>query len=230
MDLGWSASYRDWIGPGPTNQFWQFCYEGAYNLLGHTLLKRLYADSPRPRNAGMVLNTRQLLTALRAITDHPAHGQFVVGHLPLPHYPFVHDHSGARPVNVFYSPGAGRGARAQLSHADRVLGDLFDRLRRVGKYDRSTIVLTSDHTWRFDPELSSNTGSQWSHVPLMIKYPGQKTRRDIHRPFSTSRLIRFLSAAPASGDIPVALRAGGYYIPVGGEEARVDFHLPRSFR
>ena len=78
-------------------------------------------------------------------------------------------------------------AREQLIYTDGVLGALFARLRKAGKYDRSTIVLTSDHTWRRNPDVPYGKGGVWSHVPLLVKYPGQRTRLDIRAPFSTSR-------------------------------------------
>lgn len=67
---------------------------------------------------------------------------------------------------------------AEVAYMDAEIGRLFDGLRRHGIYDDALIVVVADHgeflgegglwshSYRLDPELT--------HVPLLIKWPGQK--------------------------------------------------------
>jgi arylsulfatase A-like enzyme len=57
---------------------------------------------------------------------------------------------------------------------DRALGSFLESLRRSGRYDNATIVLTSDHGAR--AELGSDNPLK---VPLVIRTPRQTQRQDI---------------------------------------------------
>lgn len=73
---------------------------------------------------------------------------------------------------------------AEVAFMDSQIGRLFDRLRMSGLYDDALIVLVSDHgeflgerglfshSYRLDPELT--------HVPMLIKRPGQVEGELIH--------------------------------------------------
>ncbi|HRX06630.1 MAG TPA: hypothetical protein P5306_06000, partial [Kiritimatiellia bacterium] len=67
----------------------------------------------------------------------------------------------------------------------------------------SVIVFTSDHNWRFDPDQPESRAdledpdptSEWKHVPLIIKYPGQTVGRiESDRPVTHGGLHRLLKA------------------------------------
>ncbi|MCG8457783.1 MAG: sulfatase [Holophagales bacterium] len=64
---------------------------------------------------------------------------------------------------------------SNLASLDQRLGELFDLLRRMELYDRSLIVVTSDHGESFGENgfdghgMSLNEAEVW--VPLVIKYP-----------------------------------------------------------
>ncbi len=104
-DLQWSVRQTEWIGPRRSDQLLQILYEGAYSLFGNELLRRVYADSPDTANAGMVRSTRKMIAYFEAIIDDPSHGQFVVLHLPVPHYPYAHDRNGPRPFSEYHARG-----------------------------------------------------------------------------------------------------------------------------
>ncbi len=66
----------------------------------------------------------------------------------------------------------------QLQFTDRLLGELFSRLRETGLYDRSLIVVTADHgvSFRAGDERRDATDTNAPDifsVPLFIKEPGQ---------------------------------------------------------
>lgn len=68
----------------------------------------------------------------------------------------------------------------QTAVADRMVGDLVKRLREVGLYDRSLLVVTADHGMAFTPgeagraTVSNDTVPDVLWVPLFIKRPEQR--------------------------------------------------------
>jgi arylsulfatase A-like enzyme len=63
-----------------------------------------------------------------------------------------------------------------IAYIDAKLGALFARLKRLGLYDNSIIVVTSDHGQSFGEKGLVGHGTsvyqEQVHVPLIIKYPG----------------------------------------------------------
>jgi hypothetical protein len=68
----------------------------------------------------------------------------------------------------------------QTAIADRMLGQLVERLRATGLYDRSLLVVTADHGMAFKPgasaraRVSNTTAPDVLWVPMFIKRPGQR--------------------------------------------------------
>jgi arylsulfatase A-like enzyme len=95
---------------------------------------------------------------------------------------------------------------AEVAFADRQVGRLVDLLEDTGLFDQALVVVTADHgellgeggyyshTSRLDPELLA--------IPLLVKWPGQRTGQRADAPVSLVDLF------------PTLLRAGR-----GGEEA-----------
>ena len=75
--------------------------------------------------------------------------------------------------------------RKGIGYTDRRLGELFDRLKVLGMWDRLMIVLTSDHGEAFEAAGRVMHGGVWEEVlrvPLVIKWPGGELageRRDL---------------------------------------------------
>ena len=70
----------------------------------------------------------------------------------------------------------------QVRYVDHLLGRLLDRLREVGLYEKSLIVITSDHGASFRPgdlfkEPSSTNFADIMAVPLLVKLPGHQGGR-----------------------------------------------------
>lgn len=68
----------------------------------------------------------------------------------------------------------------QLQTADWIVGRVVDRLRRIGAYDDSMIVVTADHGVAFTPGVASRGASNLNYsevmwTPLVVKLPGQTT-------------------------------------------------------
>jgi hypothetical protein len=123
-------------------------------------------------------------------------------HYPLPHAPFIWNEDGSfRGVYAidWHRPNAETDGAwgteeeylRQLVYFDRVVGDLMDRLKREGKYDDALVILTSDHSWRFDPDTKLATQARrW--VPLIVKLPGQTRGCVVDTPFANVRYQSFV--------------------------------------
>ncbi len=117
-------------------------------------------------------------------------------HLNLPHRPWKYLPSGREyaPVGApLLPPGFGattlpneagkivpglKRHLLQVGYADRVLGQVLDRLRRLGVYDRALIVVTADHGMSFRPgerrrAATAKNVEDVLEVPLFIKRPGR---------------------------------------------------------
>lgn len=86
---------------------------------------------------------------------------------------------------------------ASIAAADRVLGELLERLEADGTLDRTIVVITSDHGEHFGERglfLHGNSlASELLRVPLIIRYPGRVPAGAwVHRPVGTQRLAATL--------------------------------------
>ncbi len=130
-------------------------------------------------------------------------------HTMLPHGPFIYLPSGARYSNGGPPWPLARGPTwseqgesvalvyqrhlLQARYADRLLGELLDRLEEVGRFDSSLIVVTADHGASFRPGQAKRGAAEDSPgetlwVPLLVKAPGQR-RPESHRQSVTTTSI-----------------------------------------
>ena len=117
-------------------------------------------------------------------------------HVWFPHGPWSYFPSGSQ-SSLGPTPAPGRAALAetwegrfvtlqayqrhllQVGYVDRLIGDLLQRLRETGMYDRSLVVVTADHGMSFregEPaRIASRANLQdVAFVPLFVKEPGQE--------------------------------------------------------
>jgi arylsulfatase A-like enzyme len=97
---------------------------------------------------------------------------------------------------------------------------LFDYLSSSGLLERSYVILTSDHGEMFERgDVGHWTRMLYDpimHIPLMIRAPGQSTRRDVFAPTSSVDVLPTLAAL--SGN-PIPSWAEGQVLPgFGGQE------------
>ena len=91
----------------------------------------------------------------------------------------------------------------QVRYVDQLLGKLLDRLRDVGLYERSLLVVTSDHGASFRPgdlfkEPSSTNFADIMAVPLLVKLPGQRDGRIDDRNVETIDVLPTIAHALGS--------------------------------
>jgi len=125
-------------------------------------------------------------------------------HLPVPHPPGIYNRS-TRKLAVAEESGY----LDNLALADSALGRLRKRLEETGAWDRTSIVISSDHWWRSDywqDRMPDSTGQPVQEekvdhrVPFMIRLAGQKTKLTYDAPFNTV-LTRGLIREVLSGEI-----------------------------
>lgn len=134
-------------------------------------------------------------------------------HVQLPHIPYSYLPSGVEYDQPAVVPGAigqmwfdQAGADLarhrhllQLRYVDRLLGRLVERLRGLGTYDESLIVVTSDHGAAFREgshhrAVSDDNVPDIAWTPLLIKAPGQHEGRVDDRP------VRSIDVLPTVAD------------------------------
>lgn len=137
-----------------------------------------------------VVDTGRDFVDVLAADDNPG---FVLWHSMVPHTPYVRDYVGG-----FWTPnslglstdGLGTTAVIELQRQvyvaaaldfDGQLGWMMNELQRAGVFDETLIIVTADHgrtfplnsTWRVGDNRSERWGDV-AHVPLFVKWPGQK--------------------------------------------------------
>jgi hypothetical protein len=113
----------------------------------------------------------------------------------------------------------------QLGFADRLLGDLVRRLRAVGLYDRSLLIVVADHGVSFQPGGRRRAFTQENlddvvFVPLLVKRPGQGEGRIVEEPVQT---VDILPTIAGMLGVRVPWRVDGH--PLFGARDREGFVL-----
>jgi arylsulfatase A-like enzyme/Flp pilus assembly protein TadD len=114
---------------------------------------------------------------------------FLFFHIYEPHKPYA-----PPPRFAAYAPYDG-----EVAYADEIVGRLFDRLRAMDLYDRATIILLSDHGEGLGDHGEQEHGlflyRETTHVPLIIKLPGQRGQKRIAAP------VQHIDIAPTILDL-----------------------------
>jgi arylsulfatase A-like enzyme/Flp pilus assembly protein TadD len=123
---------------------------------------------------------------------------FLFLHFYEPHKPYA-----PPPRFASYDPYDG-----EIAYVDEVLGRLFERLRALDLYDRSTIVLLSDHGEGLGDHGEQEHGlflyNATIQVPLIVKLPGQDRARRVAAPVQHVDIVPTildLAGAPARAGI-----------------------------
>ena len=122
--------------------------------------------------------TRNVIeTGRRYIEQCLSPGDLVFIHVPAPHPPIVFDANGGPSRYGREDPA---GYPDQLRYADRLFGELVATIKQAGQWDRSWVIMMSDHGSHFQ-DFSADPMEK-RHVPFMVKAPGQAQRQDLDVP------------------------------------------------
>ena len=164
---------------------------------------------PKPQKWWSAHPVRQFEAFLEAIPEEGKPGLNFI-HVQIPHVPWIHLPSGkrhisSRQMNLFLEYEVWRSDETlvtlafqrhllQVGFADRLLGRLLRKLRTSGLFDRSLIVVASDHGASFRPgssrrRITVDNFEDLLAVPLMVKVPHQKRGRVSERPTLTTDIF-----------------------------------------
>lgn len=123
---------------------------------------------------------------------------FAFLHYPMPHYPYVHNEDGSYRQfdEKAWDASCLQGYERNLSATDRLIGELVAALKSAGRFDDALLIITSDHAWYADPDRhSGRKASPLTHVPLIIKLPGQEHPGTVSSRFENWHLGRLIELA-----------------------------------
>lgn len=139
---------------------------GERRSLAGTLVRQVASVTPLYNRITHIRRTRDLKqAAIRFSTDSTL--DLVVAHLPVPHSPTIFDRGSGRYRITDFTLG---GYVDNVALADRILGEIRREMSIAGVWDRTTVIVTSDHPWR------QRTNSD-ARIPLIVRIgPDQEGR------------------------------------------------------
>lgn len=171
-------------------------------LTDRALIDQAWAAKPLDGRA------EKFQTFLSSIRAQPRNALYFV-HALLPHAPWEYLPSGKQYLTGgntgFLASGIWGDAEAeavvglqrymlQLAFVDRLLGQLVARLKDVGLYDDTLLIVTADHGVSFRPgdfrrAATPTNIAEVAGVPLLVKLPRQRERRVSERPVEVIDIV-----------------------------------------
>jgi hypothetical protein len=154
---------------------------------------------PRQFPFGLVKNPpfarlqRDLVERASAFAERPIDAgipTFRFVHFSIPHLPFVFGRSGFNPPRDPLRTDPDDLYVGQIEYVDHLLDAIVTRMQADGSFDRTTLVVLSDHGFRFggrdrDPR----------HIPFIVKAAGQTRATEDDEPHQAAELLRNLVAS-----------------------------------
>lgn len=131
---------------------------------------------------------RGLVEQTFSFASRPMDGErpiFRFVHFSIPHLPFVFDGRGYHPPFSPLRTSPDDAYVRQIEYVDRLVARIVAQLQERGTFDRVTLVLLSDHGFRFGGRETMPL-----HVPFIVKRRGQRSRVDVPEPVNGERLLR----------------------------------------
>jgi hypothetical protein len=100
-------------------------------------------------------------------------------HWTIPHAPYIYDRERKTLGRTKMGP---EGYLGNLALADIALGQVRTQMINTGLWEKSVVVMTSDHWWRYASGLD---GKMDRRVPFAVRFPGQSQRITYAEPFNT---------------------------------------------
>lgn len=125
---------------------------------------------------------------------------FVFIHLPVPHSPWIYDAKIGH--TVLLRSQSPEGYFDNVAYADRILGQIRNRMEEKKIWDKTTLILSTDHSWRSSDQFD---GIRDKRIPFFVKMPDAKNI-PLKGPFHTRKtgdlvLDVFTKKIMTSGDV-----------------------------
>jgi hypothetical protein len=136
-----------------------------------------------------------------SVRDQDASFSFL--HYSVPHSPNVYDRTSGR---LAFNRNKREGYFDNVALADRCLAELRREMEAKGTWDRSLVIVSSDHHWRtntYDQQLDKQ------HVPFMVKFPHQRQTFLYQGKFNTV-LTKDLVLAVVDGKVTTPQQAASF--------------------
>jgi Sulfatase len=178
----------------------------------------------KPNRGGAIRRLQWMTATLYELAERTQREPiFAFCHLLIPHYPMVWDSDGV--VGQMENRTEVEQYLGNLRYMDVVLGRFVDILQEAGTLDDTLIIITSDHSWRFDPDqptfdygVEDGLARSWlKHVPLIIKRPDQTGAGHIREPFSPLGIYSIVEQVAPS--LP-----GGVLSNTGSQSGETPWH------
>ncbi|HEX3435550.1 MAG TPA: sulfatase-like hydrolase/transferase [Pseudacidobacterium sp.] len=212
QDLGWSTGVSGWFNPychilqGVLDScYWQYINFFPLHLsdenstLANTLAFSYFVHSS---NAIQTVNDAHaqeykdlMKHSLSLLQDESIRFAFI--HLPVPHPPGIYD----RRTNTFSRHGT---YLDNLVLTDQALGTLLDTLEKTASAPHTTLIVSSDHSWRvgmwrsdigWTKEEERASGGKFNPRPvLLIHFPGENSGKTKTAPFAELKTHELIQA------------------------------------
>jgi hypothetical protein len=216
IDRDWQGFENEAIGPRANREQRRRFIEEVFERIGN--------DDPPARFA----------VTIEAIGEPGSRPPLIFLHTSIPHIPWHFTPEGKRYETGVSLPGvidgtwvgpqwlADQGFQRHLlqtEYTDKLLGDLLQRLRETGLYDRALLVVLADHGVSFKAgdrrrRPTPTNVHDVANMPLFIKLPGQREGRAV------DTAVRTIDVLPTiAGELGLKLRDPVDGVPVDERDA-----------
>ena len=166
----------------------------------------------------------------KAIVQNQSQPTYAVFHYMIPHFPYIFNRSGHKKLFAIYKGREASNYYGNLSYLDKKIGEITSILKKANKFENSLIIMTSDHSWRKDPDYrKTKLLMEKRHVPLFAKMPYQKHSIEINSKFNTYKLgsfiNKYLDGEFTLAEVKPLLDKENYFNPIP-LELKTTEHLP----
>jgi hypothetical protein len=190
VDFCHSASHGPKFGYGFFDVFLYHLYGAAVRFPHDLAISKIGVIQGYVVNRWTVNLNNSIHERVRTIiqNEHLPAPTYALFHYNIPHPPFIYKREGHAKLFSRYEILSPSKYYGNLAYLDKIIGEIITALKKVGRFESSLIIMTSDHSWRFDPESIGTINQELCHVPLFIKFPYQKESIEIDSKFSTVKL------------------------------------------
>ena len=179
--VGWYLPYCRVLASELSDCYWESMdtrVRGFEPSLRNSVLSVFRSLWPLEQRQRHLLRYRRLLReSIEDATDPTL--SLVLLHLPVPHQPVIYDRrSGHFTIFNFHQDWY----LDNLALGDRMLGDIRRAMEQAGVWDRTTVLVTSDHALRWYTGWSETSSPR---IPYLVKLGGQTEGREYNNRFHT---------------------------------------------